>query len=501
MLRRFCQAETGFFLVIWLLLLVAGRSSLLRDPGTFWHTATGERVLYSGELIRTDPFSFTFGGQIWTPYGWLGEILMAIIHRSTGFDGLVLATATILAALFAWIAGRLVRSGLHWLPTTLLLALAIAASSYHFHARTHLATLAFLSWTYARLVDFEAGRIRFRNLLWLVPAYVLWANVHGGVLAGIGLVGLSVGSWMVLWLLGKTGPVTGRKDMARLCGLLVVLLGTIVVSPYGLELPRAWWIVLTADLPKIIEEHAPLDALEPSGALVLLCGAVYAFVLLGTLGRWPRVTWLLPAVLLYLAVTRIRHGPLFALAASLAMADMLPHTYWSGWLMRRGSDLFQPPVAAENTRVRWADGAIPALALLLSFFLQLGQVSVPVIGHGWAKLDPERWPVELLPTLREHEKESTLIFNELLYGGFLIHQTPGYRIFVDDRAELYGKQFLQAYDRAAREKPDQIDSWQQQYGFRLALVRTGSQFDSYLSKSNRWRAVAISTTATLYELW
>ena len=32
---------------------------MLRDPGTFWHVAAGERMLASGRIARDDPFSFT----------------------------------------------------------------------------------------------------------------------------------------------------------------------------------------------------------------------------------------------------------------------------------------------------------------------------------------------------------------------------------------------------------------------------------------------------------
>ena len=84
-MRKFWRAETGLFLGIWLFLMVAGRSRLFRDPGTFWHTVMGQRMLSSRHLIHTDPFSFTFGGSSWVPYEWLAEITMALAHgKSAG---------------------------------------------------------------------------------------------------------------------------------------------------------------------------------------------------------------------------------------------------------------------------------------------------------------------------------------------------------------------------------------------------------------------------------
>ena len=36
----------------------------------------------------------------------------------------------------------------------------------------------------------------------------------------------------------------------------------------------------------------------------------------------------------------------------------------------------------------------------------------------------------------------TRIFCEYAYGGFLIYHAPGYRVFIDDRCELFGDEFL-----------------------------------------------------------
>ena len=55
---RFIGPGAIAFLAIWVLLLLAGRSSFFRDPGTFWHTSTGELILSEG-WIRSDPYTFT----------------------------------------------------------------------------------------------------------------------------------------------------------------------------------------------------------------------------------------------------------------------------------------------------------------------------------------------------------------------------------------------------------------------------------------------------------
>src|SRR5436190_5087092 len=149
-------ASAAFFLVVWLALLIFGRTALLQDPGTFWHIALGERFLQTGTLPTHDTFTFTFTGQRWLSLQWLGEATMAAAYRAGGWDTVVLLTVTVLAAIYAWLASRLMRAGLHWLPTAVLVAIVIAASSHHFHARPHVATIAFLGLTMACLCDVES---------------------------------------------------------------------------------------------------------------------------------------------------------------------------------------------------------------------------------------------------------------------------------------------------------------------------------------------------------
>src|SRR3954452_22521124 len=128
MAKGFWRAETGFFLGIWFFFMVAGRSRLFRDPGTFWHTVVGRRIISTGYFFDTDPYTFTFAGKPWIPHQWLGEGTMAVLNHVGGFDTLLLATATLLAAVFTGLGIRLLRCGLHPSVVAVLMACAIAAS-------------------------------------------------------------------------------------------------------------------------------------------------------------------------------------------------------------------------------------------------------------------------------------------------------------------------------------------------------------------------------------
>ncbi len=523
-LRRLWSPEAAFFLGLWLVLMVAGRSRMFRDPGTFWHVAVGQRMLDTGELVREDPFSFTAHGKPWISQYWPCEIAMAALYRIGGWDVLLVVTVTILAAMYAWVAGRLHRSGLLFMCVVLAVVLALAASSPQFHVRPLILTIVLLALTFALLVDVEGGRASTGRLWWLVPLFVVWANVHGGVLGGLGTVALACAGWLCAPLAGWDSPARTWRQRLELAALPVACTAALLVNPYGWELPKLWLSILALPLPEIIEEHGPLVGAGGSGWTTAVFGAVYLAALAGfplflrkkegaafaepktTLADWPaltrpRVVWLIPLVWLALAWMRIRQGPLFAVTALLAMADLLPHTRWARLLARRGYFRFPRSAAAVLPgTARWPSLLVPAAvvgaALMVTVFR--GPSSTP--GGGWVRFDPTYWPTELLPELREISDgpQRARIFNDMLYGGFLIFHTPRLEVFIDDRCELYGREFLAAYVNALQNDPSQLDRWADQYGFEYALVGTNTVFDRYLESSPQWVRAKETAAGSLY---
>jgi hypothetical protein len=504
MLRRFWRAETGLFLGLWLFFMVGGRSQMFRDPGTFWHTMTGRRILASGRVIDTDPFSFTFVGKPWVAYEWLGECFMAVLDGFGGLDTLLLATATILACLYTWLAHRLLRSGLHWFPCTFLVMLTVAASANHLHVRPHIGTIVFLGLTYGLLCDFESGRIGPARLFWLVPLFVVWSNVHGGALGGMATLGLAVAGWCGAGLAGLDSPIERFRQALLLVVLTVACGATALVNPYGVGLPRTWLEIMRSPvIARIIDEHAPLDVRRPEGWMVLFLGLVY-LVAVSSIRPWkPRVTWLLPMLWFCATLSRVRHAPLFSITAGLALAEMLPHTRVASWLARPGRDWFWFPSGdrqPERTLGVRAAG-LPLAVVLTAVLFQGAGVRAPILGRGWVRLDPEHWPVDLLPELRQAERDHSQgarVFNDFLFGGFLIYYTPGLKVFIDDRCELYGDLWLTQFSEAMKHDPGRIEAWNRDYDFQYAIVHTRSDFDRYFERSPDWSAVKKTDAATLY---
>ena len=262
---------------------------------------------------------------------------------------------------------------------------------------------------------------------------------------------------------------------------------TTCLNPDGAELPKTWIdIVQSPVIPQLIQEHASLFKEPGKNWATMALGLFYLACLAGVLPRRPRVTWLLPVVWLALACSRVRNTPLFALTAALALAEFFPQVCWARGLSDRGSVIFRMQPAGLPRPPREVKAwLVPGAAVLLTVLVSLA--SFNITGHGLARLDPGHWPVELLPDLKRYEETQppgTPIMNDMLFGGFLIFYTPRLQVFVDDRCELYGDQFLLNY---ARNDPDFYGRLDQSVRGPDGLDRTWFRPGSLLSASH-WLA-------------
>ena len=542
-MKRLFRPETVFFLLTWLGLMVAFRDRGFYDPGALWHVKVGEIIIDRG-IPQTDPFSYTFEGQRWVPQQWGAEVLMAVAHRAGGLDAMLLGFATGVAALFTLIFRRAVQGGMGPLLAGVIVGGVLFVGAFHFFVRPHMFTIAFLGWTMMCVVDYERGRCTAWRLAGLVPLYVLWVNLHGGVLGGVMTLGLAVAGWGLLFLKsqarksqvasqeaeptagglkpetgGLVTPIRSWRTAFLLVAIVIACGLTPLVNPHGMEMIRIWQrIVGSKVLPQVVNEHMPLDPTSALGLAVIGLGLFYLVLLAGVLPKAPRVSWLIPLVWFALSFKGIRQGPLFAVCAGVAVADLWRHTVWHRLLVRYGdgSTAWNPDDRAEAERrfvPLWAACLVPAVLVVCVYKLQVLRVEAPVVGRGWARLDPNFIPSDMTREVTEYAARvppGTPIFNDANLGGYLIYHAPRLKIFMDDRCELYGDDWIRKYSDALGSPPAQLgpvfETWAERYKFERAIVMTNpperekAPIEQYLlSVPEKWREVSRGKRAVMFE--
>ena len=209
------------------------------DPDLWGHVRFGLDALATHSLPAIDPYSFT-QDRAWLNHEWLSEIVMAAAYQGMGTLGLRLLKAAIVVCSFAlvWRAYR----GTAW-PAKLAATAWLAFGAVHMIAtvRPQLWSLLFTIAIARQLV------VPSRHAYWGLPVlFGLWANLHGGWIVGLGIVGL----WVAFGGVVEAGKRTYAWAMAGACALATL------ATPDGVRLWAFIWE--TVQFERNITEWRPL---------------------------------------------------------------------------------------------------------------------------------------------------------------------------------------------------------------------------------------------------
>ncbi len=376
------------------------------DVDLWGHVRFGQDILRSGIVGQADSYSYLTAGQPWLNHEWLSECVFALLFDTVGPPALVAFKVALgMSGVLAGLA-LLRREGAGIPGACLLMAIAtLVAFTGIVTVRPQLFTYLAFALLLAALRAADAGHHRW--LLALPALFALWVNLHGGVLAGLGVLGA--------WTLGA---VVDRVRRARVPLTWTVAAGAgsalaLLANPWGWRLP--WFLVRTATVPRPeITEWTPLTIGSVQGFawLTLLAFLVVAAALNRAALRARRLLALASTVALPLVA--VRHLPLFGIAAVVLGGEDLARL------------VGRLPPSAEGVPSRVL-GAVAGLAALALAVLSLPHYrSIAVKPH---------YPARAVALLKASGVTGNLA-NHFDWGEYIIwHLSPRLKVSVDGRRE------------------------------------------------------------------
>jgi hypothetical protein len=139
----------------------------------------------------------------------------------------------------------------------------------------------------------------------------------------------------------------------------------------------------------------------------------------------------------------------------------------------------------------------PAGAMMLGVMVCIHQGKLGSYQWMDAHFDAKKFPVHASEVLvRRGIREP--VFAQDSWGGYVIYRLyPENKVFVDDRHDLYGEEFLKNYLKTMRVTPD-WDSFLNDKHVNWALVPAGSSLDNMLRQTARWSVAYQDATAILF---
>jgi hypothetical protein len=481
-LPRLQGLPIGIWFVV-LVLAVLGRQTTA-DPDLWGYMAFGKLFVRSGQFPYQDVFTYLPTLGLWVYHEWLTGVLFYLVYSKAGGYGLLILRlfVSLLTIAFVYKCSR--RRGAPVVLGVLFIVVTAGFLKAGFGSvvRAQIFTYLFFAVT---LYCLEVARLnnRWWHLLILPFIFIVWCNLHGGYVAGLGLVGLYA-----------AGEFLGRRSFVPYLGLLALCSVVTLVNPYGIEYWR--YIVHASTMPRpFITEWASLLTAYVHG-IVSPAEVLYNAILIVLATAWALRARLRDFTVILVLLTTLAVGLLHVrhiVFFYLAMACYIPsftQGYWEGFM--KMALISKLRLAPRMLRPAFAVGGLVALGIMMStasFSLRIP----PLPAQG------ERiyYPVGATEYIERHRLKGNLL-TEFDWGEFLLWRLyPGIKVALDGRYEtVYPDSICRQYFDFLWGKTETL---LRTYPPDLILLKPGAPATKPLLDSKNWRILYADEGSVLLE--
>ena len=461
----------SFFICLGLFLVALFCVRTISNAEFWMHLALGRGLAEQG-FSRVDTLTFTAAGQPYLNPSWLYDRLLFTLWQLGGANFIILAHAVAVAAAFALLI-PVARKWAGPLSIGFVLILCAWLVGLRFAITPAIFCLFFPALFILVLSSVQKA---WRAWFILLPAQVVWANCDIRFLLGPALCFLfAAEAWVARKNAGteKTGTEGDerRGEVFGLLGLATLLAS--LVNPSGFTLYRhainTWMNPAYAFTREWISIFSGQFSSPLAGRLIVIGLVIGAAGLLTERRKLQIGITSLAVFGAFLVVRSAMHIDLFALCAFLFFCLSLNS---AGQFIR---DLVTKNAAGAAAFIRTIG---PSLFILLyaislgilltnSFYVSTGSASSAGLGIEYGAT-----PKAASRFLSASDFPEPVI-NVIPDGGFLAWEYPNRRIFVDQRATLYGARFLQASSQALSGGGEAWTAFEKEYDPGAIVINCG----------------------------
>lgn len=488
-----------FYLIFFLLLLKSSLSYL--DPDLGWHLKAGEEVHLNKAVPYENYYNYVFPAEenFWINHEWLSDYLLFLAYDNWGYPFIniffALLIILILITLNNFVVKKIIKDARSIYIILAIEVLGLRAMLPHFGVRIQEISVLFLLLLLIIIFNFEKRALNknsryFLILLWLIPLFYLWANLHAGFLLGIFILifylGIKIAEKIVYNFKDKKMRKTlesffnlenrlSNKNLKAFFVFSLLAITSTALTPYGLKLFDFLYSYKNTAYLKIISEWLPQYYWPLMYEQIIYISLVSAGWIITIFfyknyknnrhGKIFLTPWMLALNFLFIILTikSKRHFPLFFVVSLPFISSFFYHEFKE--IMLRG-------VKKTNSIIDWF-----LKIFLISIFVCVASLIVININFIYNPFDyfSQSYPRDATSFLREnHEKYSSAnIFNNYNWGGYLIHEYPEKKLFIDGRLpqkEINNHSFIEEYGLFFSEEEDIITKKIEEYQIQLFLL-------------------------------
>jgi hypothetical protein len=458
------------YLLILFIWVIAISFSINLDYDLWARLIVGKSIFENGIILKNDFYSCV-PTHIWLDHEWGASLIFYIFYKFASlFNISPIIVLNVLKALLVFLIYALITFTVNienksFSKCNILLISIIALSAnvaYTSTIRCHLLSFLFFTFFIFLLEKYRKSL----NVYYLLPLplfVLLWSNIHGGVLAGLGLIFLYI-----------IGEFFNKKNVKYYVIVLLVSLCALFINPYGAEYVKFLFSAGTMSRNLISEWSSPFSSLFWCLNFKLYFLSIIIVFLFNFKKKNYRINSIDKTKVLIVFLTGLEsvlHAkliPLFVISTAIFMYDEMIFLIDNIFFLRL---LFNKK------------NKVVVLLILLASFLSIN-IFVKNLKIQQSILS-EIYPINAVQYIKDCNIEGNILSN-MEYGSFIAYKLfPKNKIFMDGRyEEVYDTKLLSELEKVV--KAEQIpDTFLEKYNINLIIVKSNQK----ISLSNKWKEI------------
>lgn len=401
-----------FYLTLFLLILAFSTTANYFDFDLWARLIAGMGVVDGGHVLTSDFLSYT-PVHTWWDHEWGAGVIFYTVLKLFGPYSLIILQALMLFGIF-FVASKIIKLRTKTSPYNILFyffALMAVIENLNAPIRCHMFSFLFFTIFIYLLEKIRNGN---NKLLFLIPIIiVLWNNIHGGVVSGLGLIAMYA-----------FGEFLNKKSFLKYIIVLGISLPLLLINPWGYQYIKFLLMANTMKRPYIVEwwglfsqyylfkqiKFKLFMAVTTIAESIFLFKTIKKEKFVNWYNNSDKVKYIVILTTLYLAISHVKLLPFFGISALCFMYE----------------DFYK---LIENIKLpKWKNKAVYITLLFVSIFtLTSKNFSVP------AGIDI--YPVKELEFIKVNKLGGRLLTN-FGYGSYAAYKLyPQNKIFMDGRYE------------------------------------------------------------------
>lgn len=472
------------------------------DDDVFWHLETGRYIVTTHHVPSTDIFGYITQGQPWMPFEWGWDVLTYGIYLLFGYTGLSILRTLILLLVF--LIYYLIYKKFK-IPDSLIFLFNfffLFAIMDRLTPRPHLMSYLFFALLLYMIINFRYfHRDNIKKLYFVPLIFLLWANLHMGIIAGAFILGIYVFSEIITFLFPKKFASQSifplkKNQLIILIGIGFLSLVAMLINPNGLATYLyAYSHTNMKMLVTVNEWMAPFSAKYTDSfvsiiyKVFLFSGVIILYHAYKTKDVFSAILYIFFAIY---SVRAMRFTTDYILIVSPFILFAIYFILNKSLSQKTFINIFKKPFLKIGLIVVYLALIIPvANNSLYLEFLKYYRITGVGINNDFI-------PEQLFKFMKDNNVPDigSRIFNHFGTGGYFIWNFPGKQNFIDSR-NLNDDIFFKYYDILNKNPgfEQKLNDYGIDYAIYLApdLVRGPQEMEttviSYFSKSPDWKLI------------